>query len=106
MQTLSFFIRQLKRIFLLLLRNNNPDVVCGEGTMGLEIIDQLEGIDAIIVPVGEGTLLAGTCIAVKTLYPSIKIIVRTVFYTSYQNFHQVLYRRRRNRIGRREKWPK
>lgn len=46
--------------------------------MGLEIVDQLEGVDAIIVPVGGGTLLAGTCVAVKTLYPSIKIIVRTV----------------------------
>lgn len=78
--------------FLLLLRNNNPDVVCGQGTMGLEIIDQLEGIDAIIVPVGGGTLLAGTCIAVKTLYPSMKIIVRTIFYTSYLNSHQALYR--------------
>ena len=38
-------------------------------------MDQLEGVDAIIVPVGGGTLLAGTCVAVKTLYPSIKIIV-------------------------------
>ena len=54
-------------------------------------MDQLEGIDAIIVPVGGGTLLAGTCAAVKNLYPSIKIIVCDVFYTSYQSFHQVLY---------------
>ena len=52
--------------------------MCGQGTMGLEIVDQLEGVDAIIVPVGEGTLLAGTCVAVKTLYPSIKIIVSKV----------------------------
>lgn len=72
-----------RSFFLLLPRNNSPDVVSGQGTMGLEILDQLEGIDAIIVPVGGGTLLAGTCIAVKTLYPSIKIIVRTVFYTSF-----------------------
>ena len=52
--------------------------MCGQGTMGLEIVDQLEGVDAIIVPVGEGTLLAGTCVAVKTLFPSIKIIVSKV----------------------------
>lgn len=57
------------------LRNDNPDIVSGQGTMGLEIVDQLEGVDAIIIPVGGGTLIAGTCIAVKTLYPSVKIIV-------------------------------
>lgn len=57
------------------LRNDNPDIVSGQGTMGLEIVDQLEGLDAIIIPVGGGTLIAGTCIAVKTLYPSVKIIV-------------------------------
>lgn len=63
--------------------------MCGQGTMGLEIVDQLEGVDAIVVPVGGGTLLAGTCVAVKTLYPSIKIIVRTVFYNSYQNVYHL-----------------
>lgn len=57
------------------LRNDNPDIVSGQGTMGLEIVDQLEEVDAIIIPVGGGTLIAGTCIAVKTLYPSVKIIV-------------------------------
>ena len=87
MQIFSFFIRQLDSpccffFFLILLRNNNPDVVCGQGTMGLEIVDQLEGVDAIIVPLGGGTLLAATCVSVKILYPSIKIIVCTFLYTS------------------------
>ncbi|XP_058957909.1 L-threonine dehydratase catabolic TdcB-like [Pocillopora verrucosa] len=58
-------------------RNDNPDIVSGQGTMGLEIVDQLEEVDAIIIPVGGGTLIAGTCIAVKTLYPSVKIIAVT-----------------------------
>lgn len=84
-----FTVKRTAFFFLLLLRNNNPDLVCGQGTMGLEIVDQLEGVDAIIVPVGGGTLLAGTCVAVKILYPSIKIIVCTVFYTSYP---ETLYR--------------
>lgn len=57
--------------------NDNPDIVSGQGTMGLEIVDQLEEVDAIIIPVGGGTLIAGTCIAVKTLYPSVKIIAVT-----------------------------
>lgn len=57
-------------------RNDNLDVVSGHGTMGLEIVDQVEGVDAVVVPVDGGALLAGTCIAIKTLYPSIKIIVR------------------------------
>lgn len=48
--------------------------------MGLEIVDQVEEVDVIILPLGEGTLLAGTCLAVKTLYPSIKIIVSTVSF--------------------------
>ena len=64
-------------------RDDNPDIVCGLGTMGLEIVDQIEGIDAVIVPADgkASALLAGTCVAVKTLYPSIEIIVR-VFSTS------------------------
>ena len=52
----------------------------GQGTVGLEIVDQLEEVDAVVVPVEGGTLLAGTCVAVKTLYPSIQMIVSIVFY--------------------------
>ena len=63
--------------------------MCGQGTMGLEIVDQLEEVDAIVVPVEGGTLLAGTCVAVKTLYPSIKMIVSTVLYNSYQTFYHL-----------------
>ena len=50
-------------------------------------MDQLEGIDAVIVPAdGQAcALLAGTCVAVKTLYPSIEIIVR-ICSTSYLFF--------------------
>lgn len=44
------------------------------GTIGLEIVEQCEGADAIVVPVGGGGLIAGIATAVKTLSPNTKII--------------------------------
>ncbi|KAI5726946.1 hypothetical protein M8J76_011655 [Diaphorina citri] len=52
---------------------DHPDIMAGQGTVGLEIVDQVANIDAIVVPVGGGGLIAGVALAVKTLYPSIKI---------------------------------
>lgn len=52
---------------------DHPDIMAGQGTVGLEIVDQVENIDAIIVPVGGGGLIAGVALAVKTLHPNIKI---------------------------------
>lgn len=49
--------------------------MAGQGTVGLEIVDQVKNIDAIVVPVGGGGLIAGVALAVKTLYPDIKIYV-------------------------------
>lgn len=43
--------------------------------MGLEIIDQVRNLDAVVLPVGGGGLLAGVALAVKTVYPNIQIIV-------------------------------
>lgn len=53
--------------------------MAGQGTVGLEIVDQVANIDAIIVPVGGGGLIAGVALAVKTLYPNIKIYVSRKF---------------------------
>lgn len=50
--------------------------MAGQGTLGLEIVEQVKDIDAIVVPVGGGGLIAGVALAVKTLFPHIKIIVR------------------------------
>lgn len=44
--------------------------------MGLEILEQVEDVDAIIVPVGGCGLIAGLAVAVKSLYPHCQIIVR------------------------------
>ena len=43
--------------------------------MGLEIIDQVENLDAIVIPVGGGGLLAGVAVAIKTVYPKVQVIV-------------------------------
>ncbi|HET6590988.1 MAG TPA: threonine ammonia-lyase [Candidatus Nitrosocosmicus sp.] len=53
---------------------DHPDVIAGQGTVGLEIIEDLKKVDEIYVPVGGGGLIAGTAIAAKSLNPKIKII--------------------------------
>jgi len=52
---------------------NDPDVIAGQGTIGLEILDQLPDVDAVIVPVGGGGLIAGVAFAVKSLNPNCKV---------------------------------
>ena len=52
---------------------DDPDVIAGQGTIGLEILDQLADVDAIVVPVGGGGLISGIAFAVKHLKPSVKI---------------------------------
>jgi threonine dehydratase len=53
---------------------NDRTVIAGQGTVGLEMIEQLEGIHSVVVPVGGGGLLSGTLIAIKSLRPEIKVI--------------------------------
>ncbi len=53
---------------------NDPYVIAGQGTIGLEILEQLPDVDQIIVPIGGGGLIAGVAFAVKHLKPSCKII--------------------------------
>ena len=50
------------------------DIIAGQGTMALEILDQVPELEAIIVPIGGGGLIAGTGLAIKTLKPSVKVI--------------------------------
>lgn len=44
---------------------DHPDVIAGQGTAALELLAQVEGLDAILTPVGGGGLVAGTCLAVR-----------------------------------------
>lgn len=52
---------------------NDPDVIAGQGTIGLEILNQLPDVDAVIVPVGGGGLISGVAFAVKSLNPRCKV---------------------------------
>lgn len=51
-----------------------PDIIAGAGTIGLEILEQAENLDAIVVPVGGGGLIAGIALAVKSIKPAIDIV--------------------------------
>ena len=48
-------------------------VIAGQGTIGLEILDQLPDLDAVIVPVGGGGLISGVAFAIKSLRPEVKV---------------------------------
>lgn len=52
---------------------NDPLVIAGQGTVGLEILEEMPDVEAIIVPIGGGGLIAGVAYTVKTLRPDIKI---------------------------------
>src|SRR6267154_5765861 len=53
---------------------DDPAIIAGQGTMGLEILEQVPNVDAVIVPVGGAGLLAGVSLAVKTLRSDTKIV--------------------------------
>jgi threonine dehydratase len=52
----------------------DDEVIAGQGTIGLELLDELDDIDMIIVPIGGGGLISGIASAVKQIKPSIKIV--------------------------------
>lgn len=52
---------------------NDELVIAGQGTIGLEILDQIEEADAVVVPVGGGGLISGVAFAIKSLRPDIKV---------------------------------
>ena len=52
---------------------NDPDVIAGQGTIGLEILEVSPDTEVVVAPVGGGGLLAGVAIAVKALNPNIKV---------------------------------
>ena len=52
---------------------DDVSVIAGQGTIGLELINQLQQIDAVIVPIGGGGLISGVAYAIKSLNPNIKV---------------------------------
>ena len=52
---------------------DDENVIAGQGTIGLEILDQLPDVEAVVVPVGGGGLISGVAFAIKSLNPHVKI---------------------------------
>lgn len=52
---------------------NDVDVIAGQGTIGLEILDQLPDADAVVVPIGGGGLIAGVAYTIKQINPNCKV---------------------------------
>lgn len=53
---------------------DHPDVIAGQGTVALEVLEQVADFDTIVVPVGGGGLLAGVATVVKALRPRVRVI--------------------------------
>jgi threonine dehydratase/serine racemase len=51
---------------------DNPDVIAGQGTVALELLEQAPGLSALLAPVGGGGLISGLCLAAKGLDPSLR----------------------------------
>ena len=51
-----------------------PDIIAGQGTLGLEVLEQVPDVDAVVCPTGGGGLLAGVAVAIKALRPKVKVI--------------------------------
>lgn len=52
---------------------NDPRVIAGQGTCSAELIEQVDGLDAVVAPIGGGGMVSGTCLTLSNLAPSIKI---------------------------------
>ncbi|RLF19066.1 MAG: threonine ammonia-lyase [Thermoprotei archaeon] len=53
---------------------DDPDIIAGQGTIGIEIYEDLRNVDVVLVPVGGGGLISGIAIALKKINPDVKII--------------------------------
>ena len=72
---------------------DDEQVIAGQGTIGLEILDQLPDLDAVIVPVGGGGLISGVAFAIKSLRPDVKIygVQAAGAPSMYKAFHDHKY---------------
>eukprot|EP00428_Durinskia_dybowskii_P063089 CAMPEP_0170387038 /NCGR_PEP_ID=MMETSP0117_2-20130122/17352_1 /TAXON_ID=400756 /ORGANISM="Durinskia baltica, Strain CSIRO CS-38" /LENGTH=394 /DNA_ID=CAMNT_0010642895 /DNA_START=234 /DNA_END=1418 /DNA_ORIENTATION=- len=53
---------------------DDPEIIAGAGTMGIEILEQVKDVDVIVVPIGGAGLIAGVALAAKTINPAVEII--------------------------------
>ncbi len=78
---------------------DDHDIICGQGTIGLEILEDHPDVDAVIVPVGGGGLIAGIGAAIKASKPAVRII--GVESERAPTFHESLKRGQPTRIATR-----
>ncbi len=52
---------------------DDEDVIAGQGTIGLEILEELDDVDAVVIPIGGGGLISGVAFAIKALRPNVKV---------------------------------
>jgi threonine dehydratase len=53
---------------------DHPDIIAGQGTIGLEILEQVPAVETVIVPVSGGGLISGVAVALKALKPTVRVI--------------------------------
>jgi len=53
---------------------DDPEIIAGQGVIGLEIIEDMPDVEEVYVPIGGGGLAAGVLIAIKTTHPNVKVI--------------------------------
>ncbi|MFZ1480710.1 MAG: pyridoxal-phosphate dependent enzyme, partial [Paracoccaceae bacterium] len=53
---------------------NDPRVIAGQGTCSRELLEQVDGLDAVIAPIGGGGMISGTCLTLSTLAPGVDVI--------------------------------
>lgn len=53
---------------------DHPDIIAGQGTVGLEIVEDWPEVDTVLVPIGGGGLAAGVAVAVRALRPDARIV--------------------------------
>lgn len=53
---------------------DDPEIIAGAGTMGIEILEQVPEVDVVLVPVGGAGLIAGVSLAIKTMRPTVEVI--------------------------------
>lgn len=52
---------------------NDPRVICGQATCSFELLEQVEGLDAVVAPIGGGGMVSGTCLTLSNLAPDVAI---------------------------------
>jgi threonine dehydratase len=52
---------------------NDPRVIAGQGTCSRELLEQVDGLDAVVAPIGGGGMISGTCLTLSTLAPKVEI---------------------------------